>query len=133
GLVVKVDDFATRQELGSTSKSPRWLIAYKWEKYEAVTRVQDISINVGKTGTLTPVAHLQPVEIAGTTVSRASLHNRDELQRLGVQIGDHVVVENAGMIITHVMRVEAHLLDGSEQEFYFSDLWLYRGADGAQD
>lgn len=119
GLVIKVNQFAQRAELGSTSKSPRWLIAYKWERYEATTRVQAIEIQVGKTGTLTPVAYFAPVEIAGTTVSRSSLHNRDEIERLGVMIGDHVVVEKAGKIIPHVVRVEKHLRDGSEQEFQF--------------
>ncbi len=121
GLVVKVNNFAQRETLGNTSKSPRWLIAYKWEKYEGTTKVNDISIQVGKTGTLTPVAELQPVEIAGTTVSRASLHNRDELQRLGVMIGDQVIVEKAGKIIPHVVRVEEHLRDGSEVAFDFPD------------
>jgi DNA ligase (NAD+) len=133
GLVVKVDDFATRETLGSTSKSPRWLIAYKWEKYEAMTQVENIGINVGKTGALTPVAFLKPVEIAGTTVSRASLHNRDELQRLGVRIGDHVTVEKAGKIIPHVLRVEEHLRDGSEQEFDFPSRCPECGSEVAQD
>lgn len=119
GLVIKVNSFALRDELGATSKSPRWLIAYKWEKYEAVTRIEEIGISVGKTGTLTPVAHLTPVEIAGTTVSRASLHNRDELQRLGVRIGDWVVVEKAGKIIPHVVRVEEHRRTGDERAFHF--------------
>jgi DNA ligase (NAD+) len=105
GLVLKVDDLAQRESLGYTSKCPRWVIAYKWERYEAETRLLEIEISVGKTGTLTPVAHLQPVEIAGTTVSRASLHNRDEIERLGVQLGDMVVVEKAGKIIPHVVRV----------------------------
>lgn len=133
GLVIKVNEFAVRSSLGSTSKSPRWLIAYKWEKYEAVTKVDDIGIQVGKTGTLTPVAHLQPVEIAGTKVTRASLHNRDELQRLGVRIGDHVVVEKAGKIIPHVVRVEEHLRDGSEQEFHFPKQCPECGSVVAQD
>ena len=119
GLVIKVNEFALRETLGNTSKSPRWLIAYKWERYEETTRVEEISIQVGKTGTLTPVAHLAPVEIAGTTVSRASLHNRDELQRLGVKVGDWVVVEKAGKIIPHVLRVEEHRRDGTEREFAF--------------
>jgi DNA ligase (NAD+) len=119
GLVIKVNDFALRDELGSTAKSPRWLIAWKWEKYEAVTQIEAIEVQVGKTGTLTPVAHLKPVEIAGTTVSRASLHNRDELQRLGVKIGDWVVVEKAGKIIPHVVRVEEHRRTGEEQPFHF--------------
>ena len=119
GLVIKLDDLAQRNELGSTSKSPRWVIAYKWEKYEAETRIADILIQVGKTGALTPVACLEPVEIAGTTVSRASLHNRDEIARLGIQIGDRVVVEKAGKIIPHVVRVETHHRDGSQRPFEF--------------
>ena len=119
GLVFKVNDVAQREQLGNTNKSPRWIIAYKWEKYEATTQVEDITVQVGKTGTLTPVAHLKPVEIDGTTVSRASLHNRDEIERLGVQIGDWAVVEKAGKIIPHVVRVEEHRRDGSQQPFLF--------------
>lgn len=119
GIVLKVNDLALRARMGTTSKSPRWAVAFKWEKYEAVTRVADIAVQVGKTGTLTPVADLEPVEIAGTTVSRASLHNRDEIERLGIRIGDHVVVEKAGKIIPHVVRVEEHLRDGAERAFEF--------------
>jgi DNA ligase (NAD+) len=119
GIVVKVDDFAMQQQLGATSKSPRWVIAYKWERYEACTKVDSIWVSVGKTGALTPIAELAPVEIAGTTVSRASLHNRDQLKLLGVRVGDHVIVEKAGKIIPHVVRVEEHLRDGTETEFQF--------------
>lgn len=119
GLVIKVNTFAQRDTLGFTSKAPRWVIAYKWERYEGTTRVEGIDIQVGKTGALTPVAHLEPVEIAGTTVSRSSLHNRDEIERLGIRIGDWVVVEKAGKIIPHVVRVEEHRRDGSEAEFQF--------------
>ncbi|MDA1162407.1 MAG: NAD-dependent DNA ligase LigA [Planctomycetota bacterium] len=119
GLVIKVNNLEQQAELGNTSKAPRWVIAYKWERYEAVTKVLDIVIQVGKTGTLTPVANLEPVEIAGTTVSRSSLHNRDEINRLGVRVGDSVVVEKAGKIIPHVVRVEEHLRDGSERPFDF--------------
>ncbi|MDX1966155.1 MAG: NAD-dependent DNA ligase LigA [Planctomycetaceae bacterium] len=119
GIVLKVNDLALREELGATSKSPRWIVAYKWEKYEAVTQVANITVQVGKTGTLTPVAQLEPVEIAGTTVSRSSLHNRDEIERLGVRIGDWVVVEKAGKIIPHLVRVEEHRRDGTEREFEF--------------
>lgn len=119
GIVLKVNDIAARERLGATSKSPRWIVAYKWEKYEAVTRVRGITVQVGKTGTLTPVANLEPVEIAGTTVSRSSLHNRDEIQRLGVMINDWVVVEKAGKIIPHVVRVEQHRRDGTETSFDF--------------
>lgn len=119
GLVLKVNNFALRQELGSTSKAPRWVVAFKWEKYEAETRVAEITVQVGKTGTLTPVANLEPVEIAGTTVSRASLHNKDEIDRLGIQVGDWVIVEKAGKIIPHVVRVEVHRRDGTERPFEF--------------
>jgi len=108
GLVLKVNSFEQRERLGATSKSPRWVIAYKFEKYEATTRVQEIRVQVGKTGTITPVANLEPVEIAGTTVSRASLHNADEIARKDVRVGDVVVVEKAGKIIPHIVRVEKH-------------------------
>ena len=109
GLVLKVDDFSLREKLGSTSKSPRWLIAYKVEKYEATTTLREIRVQVGKTGTVTPVGELEPVELAGTTVSRASLHNAEEIERKDIRVGDVVVVEKAGKIIPHVIRVEKHL------------------------
>ncbi len=108
GLVLKVNQFHLRDKLGSTSKSPRWVVAYKIEKYEAVTRLNDIRVQVGKTGTITPVAELEPVQLAGTTVARASLHNAEEIERKDVRIGDWVVVEKAGKIIPHVVRVELH-------------------------
>jgi len=116
GIVIKVNSFAQREALGATSKAPRWAIAYKWEKYEAVTQLLNVRIQVGKTGALTPVADLQPVTIAGTTVSRASLHNFDEVERRDVRIGDWVVVEKAGKIIPHVVRVEEHRRTGAEQK-----------------
>ncbi|MEZ6130659.1 MAG: NAD-dependent DNA ligase LigA [Planctomycetaceae bacterium] len=119
GIVIKLNHLAERDALGTTSKSPRWVRAYKWVRYEAETTVRNISIQVGKTGTLTPVAELEPVEIDNTTVSRASLHNRDELQRLGVMIGDTVLVEKAGKIIPHVLRVNEAARDGSQQPFVF--------------
>ena len=112
GLVLKVNRFDQRERLGTTSKSPRWVIAYKFEKYEATTRLNDIRVQVGKTGTITPVADLEPVELAGTTVSRASLHNADEIERKDVRVGDVVVVEKAGKIIPHIVRVEKHLRTG---------------------
>ena len=119
GLVLKVNRFDQRQRLGSTSKSPRWVIAYKFEKYEATTRLNDIRVQIGKTGAITPVADLEPVELAGTTVSRASLHNADEIERKDVRIGDVVVVEKAGKIIPHIVRVEKHLRKGSLRKFVF--------------
>jgi DNA ligase (NAD+) len=114
GFVVKVNDIARREELGTTSKSPRWVIALKFERYEGVTQLLDVQWQVGKTGVLTPVAYLHPVEIAGTTVSRASLHNCDEIARLSVRLRDWVVVEKAGKIIPHVVRVEEHRRTGDE-------------------
>ncbi len=109
GFVVKLNRFALREELGTRSKSPRWVVAYKWEKYEAITKVVSIDVQVGKTGAITPVANLEPVELAGTTVSRASLHNADEIHRKDIRVGDTVVVEKAGKIIPHIVRVEKHL------------------------
>ena len=117
--MLKVNRFDQRERLGSTSKSPRWVIAYKFEKYEATTRLNDIRVQVGKTGAITPVADLEPVELAGTTVSRASLHNADEIERKDVRPGDMVVVEKAGKIIPHIVRVEKHLRKGSLRKFVF--------------
>lgn len=119
GLVLKVNRFDQREKLGSTSKSPRWLIAYKFEKYEAITRLNEIRVQVGKTGAITPVAELEPVELAGTTVSRASLHNVDEIERKDVRVGDMVVVEKAGKIIPHIVRVEKHERKKDLPKFHF--------------
>lgn len=119
GLVVKVNNFAQRERLGRTSKSPRWVIAYKFEKFEGPTRVNDIRVQVGKMGTVTPVADLEPIELAGTIVSRASLHNTDEIERKDVRVGDVVVVEKAGKVIPHVVRVEKHERKKSLPRFVF--------------
>ena len=119
GLVLKVNRFEQREQLGTTSKSPRWLIAYKFEKYEATTKLNEIRVQVGKTGTITPVAELEPVQLAGTTVSRASLHNADEIERKDIRVGDIVVVEKAGKIIPHIVRVEKHLREGRPRKFVF--------------
>jgi len=116
GLVIKVDRFDQRKRLGYTAKSPRWVIAYKFEKYEAITKVLDVRLQVGKSGALTPVAYLEPVEIAGTTVQHASLHNFDEIERKDIRIGDTIVVEKAGKIIPHVVRVEEHKRTGKEKK-----------------
>lgn len=121
GLVLKVNSFQQRQELGATSKSPRWIIAYKFEKYEATTQLKKIRVQVGKTGTVTPVADLEPVELAGTIVSRASLHNADEIDRKDVREGDVVVVEKAGKIIPHIVRVEKHLRERRLSKFHFPE------------
>lgn len=108
GIVIKVNSLEQRESLGATSKSPRWVIAYKIEKYEAITRLLEIRTQIGKTGTITPVAELEPVQLAGTTVSRASLHNAEEIERKDIRVGDWVVVEKAGKIIPHIVRVERH-------------------------
>ena len=105
GMVVKVDSLAQQRRLGRTSRSPRWCIAFKFAAERAETVVEDIVVQVGKTGALTPVARLRPVQLAGTTVSRASLHNFDELGRKDVRVGDTVLVEKAGEIIPQVIEV----------------------------
>ncbi len=119
GLVLKINAFEQRERVGATSKSPRWVIAYKFEKYEATTRLKEIRVQVGKTGAITPVAELEPVELAGTVVSRASLHNADEIARKDVREGDVVIVEKAGKIIPHIVRVEKHERKGELPEFPF--------------
>ena len=105
GIVVKVDRVSLQDELGFTGKAPRWAIAYKYAARAGVTQVEDILVQVGRTGKLTPVAALKPVPIGGTTVSRATLHNMDEIERLGVKIGDWVEVERGGDVIPKVTRV----------------------------
>jgi len=105
GLVIKVDDFGQREALGSTSKYPRWAIAYKFPAEQVTTTVLGLSHNVGRTGAVTPVADLEPVELAGTTVKRASLHNWDQVERLGIGKGDRVLIHKAGEIIPQVLSV----------------------------
>jgi len=105
GIVVKVDRTALQDELGYTGKAPRWAIAYKYAARSGITQIEDILVQVGRTGKLTPVAALKPVPIGGTTVSRATLHNMDEIERLGVKIGDWVEVERGGDVIPKVTRV----------------------------
>ncbi len=105
GLVVKVDDFAQRAALGTTSKFPRWAIAYKFPARQVTTILRDIEINIGRTGAVTPVAILEPVDVSGTTVSRASVHNWDQVARLGLAKGDRVLIEKAGEIIPQILAV----------------------------
>jgi DNA ligase (NAD+) len=105
GIVIKVDETALQEELGATAKAPRWAIAYKYPARQETTVVRDIRVQVGRTGALTPVADLEPVQIGGVTVSRSTLHNMDEVERLGLQIGDTVLVERAGEVIPHVVQV----------------------------
>ena len=105
GAVIKLDSFEMQAQAGATAKSPRWAISYKFESERQETVLQDIIFQVGRTGTITPVACLTPVQLAGTLVSRASLHNADEIARKDIRVGDHVVVEKAGEIIPQVISV----------------------------
>ena len=105
GAVLKLDDFAQREQIGYTSKAPRWAIAYKYAPEQAQTRLNGITVQVGRTGVLTPVAELEPVLLAGTTISRATLHNEDEIKRKDIRIGDTVIIEKAGEVIPAVVGV----------------------------
>ena len=105
GVVIKVNEIAMQQELGFTAKAPRWAVAYKYPARQETTIVRDVIFSVGRTGVLTPTAMLEPVQVGGVTVSRSTLHNMDEIARLGVRIGDTVLIERAGEVIPHVLKV----------------------------
>jgi DNA ligase (NAD+) len=117
GLVVKVNSTSLQDEFGATQKAPRWAIAYKYPARQASTKVLDIFVSVGRTGAITPVALLEPVFLAGTTVARATLHNEDEIKRLGLKIGDWVMIEKSGEIIPKVLSVVTSKRTGKEKEF----------------
>jgi DNA ligase (NAD+) len=119
GLVIKVNDLNQRRRLGATSKAPRWVAAYKFAAEQALTKIRTIEVNVGRTGVLTPFAELEPVQLGGTTVRKASLHNADELARKDIRIGDTVLVEKAGEIIPYVIRSEPSARKGDEKVFQF--------------
>ena len=119
GAVVKLDNFARQREAGATSKAPRWAIAYKYAPERAETRLRAITIQVGRTGVLTPVAELEPVPLAGTTVARATLHNEDEIARKDIRVGDFVLVEKAGEVIPAVIGVVAARRAADSEPFHF--------------
>ncbi|MGH9563052.1 MAG: NAD-dependent DNA ligase LigA, partial [Terracidiphilus sp.] len=113
GIVIKVDEVAPQNELGFTSKAPRWARAYKYPAHQETTLIREIQVSVGRTGVLTPFAVFEPVQIGGVTVSKSTLHNMDEVERLGVHAGDTVLVERAGEVIPHVLKVVKH---GTEEK-----------------
>ncbi|MFA4858595.1 MAG: NAD-dependent DNA ligase LigA [Candidatus Margulisiibacteriota bacterium] len=118
GIVVKINNLADQEKLGSTSHAPRWAIAFKYPPMQSTTIVEDIQVQVGRTGAITPVAHLKPVHLAGVTVKRATLHNEDQIQRLGIKIGDHVIIQRAGEVIPEVVKVLKNKRTGHEKEFH---------------
>ncbi len=119
GVVVKVNQTRLQEEFGATTKAPRWAIAYKYPAMQATTQLEKIEVQVGRTGALTPVAYLTPVLLAGTVVSRASLHNEDEIKRLNIKLGDYVLIEKSGEIIPQVLQVIESRRDGSERDYEF--------------
>ncbi len=121
GLVVKIDDRAVQRRLGQTSRAPRWAIAYKYPPEEVMTGLLDIRVSVGRTGRVTPFAHMEPVSVAGSTVSLATLHNQTEVRRKGVLIGDTVVIRKAGDVIPEVLGPVVDRRDGTEREFVFPE------------
>ena len=121
GAVIKLDDFAAREQLGSTSKFPRWAVAYKYPPEVKSTKLLDITVNVGRTGVLTPAAVLEPVLLSGSTVRAATVHNRDFIAQKDIRIGDVVRVRKAGEIIPEIVEVDFSKRDGSERAFVFPD------------
>jgi DNA ligase (NAD+) len=117
GVVIKLDNVELREPLGYTAKSPRFGVAYKFPAEEVTTVIEDIDIQVGRTGVLTPVAHVRPVQVAGSVVSRATLHNQDEIDRLDVRIGDTVILRKAGDIIPEIVQVLPDFRSGQEKKF----------------
>lgn len=117
GVVLKVNSLEAQISLGATLKSPRWAAAYKFPAHQVTTKLKDIIVSVGRTGIITPVADLEPVECAGVTISRATLHNFDEIERLGVKIGDRIVLERAGEVIPKIIKTVESLRTGKEKTF----------------
>jgi DNA ligase (NAD+) len=130
GIVIKINSRKIQEALGYTGKSPRWGVAYKFPAEQVTTIVEDIVLQVGRTGVLTPVAHLRPVVVAGSTVSRATLHNEDEIRRLDVRIGDTVILQKAGDVIPDIVSVVTELRTGKEKKFVWPTHVSVCGGDG---
>ena len=130
GVVIKLNDKGLQEELGYTASAPRFAVAYKFPAETTTTQIQDITLQVGRTGAITPVAHFKPVLLDGSTVSRATLHNEDEINRLDVRVGDTVIIKKAGDIIPQVVEVLTDLRDGSEDKFVFPRQSNACGGDG---
>jgi DNA ligase (NAD+) len=133
GIVIKIDSLEQQEALGATLKSPRWAIAYKFPAYQATTRVNNISVSVGRTGVLTPVAELEPVACAGVTISNATLHNFDEIERLGIRIGDRIILERAGDVIPKIVKVVVPARTGKEKRFRIPDACPACGAKAVKE
>lgn len=131
GVVVKVDERKYQEIAGYTGKAPRWGIAFKFAPEQVTTVVEDIKLQVGRTGVLTPVAHLRPVLVAGSTVSRATLHNEDEIKRLDVRVGDTVIIQKAGDVIPDIVSVVKEMRTGKEKEYHFPKKVPECGGDGS--
>ncbi len=121
GVVVKVNDLSLQERLGATSRAPRWAVAFKFAPRQAETRIRHIDVSVGRTGVLTPTAHLEPVRVSGVTVSRASLHNQDEIDRKDIREGDWVIIERSGDVIPYVVGVVSEKRDGTQRPFHIPD------------
>jgi DNA ligase (NAD+) len=131
GIVVAVDDIALQEQLGYTAKAPRYAIAFKFPAEQVTTVVENIVLQVGRTGVLTPVAHLRPIRVAGSVVSRATLHNEDEIERLDVRVGDTVVLQKAGDVIPDVVGVLTEMRNGTEKKYVFPRKVAACGGNGS--
>jgi len=131
GIVIKINSRSAQDVLGYTAKSPRWGVAYKFPAEQVTTIVEDITFQVGRTGVITPVAHLRPVVVAGSTVSRATLHNEDEIIRLDIRIGDTVIIQKAGDVIPDIVKVVTELRTGKEKKFIWPKMIHACGGDGS--